>query len=90
MGPWFIFGQEISNLKSNCRITLYFILYISNILANRLTSRFLRVLRFSPPIKLTATIYNCNLVESGVKHHKLPLHIFCIRIDQSYTVKGNY
>jgi len=23
MGPWFIFGQEISNLKSYCRITLY-------------------------------------------------------------------
>ena len=87
MGPWFIFGQEISNLKSNCRIALYF---ISNILANRLTSRFLRVLRFPPPIKLTATIYNCNLVESGVKHHKLPSPIFCIRFDQSYTVKGNY
>ena len=25
---------------------------------------------FSPPIKLTATIYNWNIVESGVKHHQ--------------------
>ena len=31
---------------------------------------FLRVLPFLPPIKLTATIYNWNIVESGVKHHK--------------------
>jgi hypothetical protein len=26
-------------------------------------------LRFPPPIKLTATIYNWNIVVSGVKHH---------------------
>ena len=36
----------------------------------RRVSGFLRVLRFPPPIKLTATIqYNWNIVESGVKHH---------------------
>ena len=27
-------------------------------------------LRFTPPIKLTATIYNWNIVESSIKHHK--------------------
>jgi hypothetical protein len=35
---------------------------------------FLRVIRFPPPIKLTASIhfvYNWNIVESGVKHHNL-------------------
>jgi hypothetical protein len=31
---------------------------------------FLQVLRFPPPIKLSAMIYNWNIVESGVKHHK--------------------
>jgi len=31
---------------------------------------FLRVLRFPPPIKLSATIY-WNIVESGIKHHNL-------------------
>ena len=30
---------------------------------------FLRALQFPPPIKLTATKYNWNIVESGVKHH---------------------
>ena len=30
---------------------------------------FLRVLRFPPPIKLIATIYNWNIIESGFKHH---------------------
>jgi hypothetical protein len=29
----------------------------------------LRLLRFPPPIKLTATIYNWNIVESAFKHH---------------------
>jgi hypothetical protein len=33
---------------------------------------FLRLLRFPPPIKLTR--YNWNIVESGVKHHKLQTH----------------
>ena len=33
------------------------------------------LLRSSPPVKLTATIY-CNIVECGVKHHKLkPINI---------------
>ena len=34
------------------------------------------ILRFPPPIKLTATIYICsrNIVESGVKHHKPTNH----------------
>ena len=31
---------------------------------------FLRVLWFSPPIKLTAIRYNWNIVESGVKTNK--------------------
>jgi hypothetical protein len=31
---------------------------------------FLRILRFPPPIKLIAMIYNWNITESGVKHHK--------------------
>jgi hypothetical protein len=35
---------------------------------------FLRVLRFSPSIKLSAW-YNWNSVERGVKHHKLTLKI---------------
>ena len=30
---------------------------------------FLWVLQFLPPIKLTTTIYNWNIVEYGVKHH---------------------
>jgi hypothetical protein len=36
------------------------------------TGSFLRVLRFPPPIKLTATSgrYNWNIVESGVKHYE--------------------
>ena len=50
---------------------------------------FLRVLRFPPPIKLTATIrYNWNFVESVVKHHKpsfghcivCPLSIYIFRL----------
>jgi hypothetical protein len=28
------------------------------------------LIRFPPPIKLTATIYSWNIVESGIKHHK--------------------
>ena len=31
---------------------------------------FLRVFRIPPPIKLTATLYNWNFVENGVKHKK--------------------
>ena len=39
---------------------------------------FLRVLRFSPPIKLTTKIYrNWNIVESGVKHHQTNKHTSC-------------
>ena len=30
---------------------------------------FLRVIWFPQPIKVTATRYNWNIVESGVKHH---------------------
>jgi hypothetical protein len=36
----------------------------------RQVSGFLQVLRFHPPIKLTATIHNWNIVEIGVRHHK--------------------
>ena len=32
-------------------------------------SGFLRLLQLPPPIKLIATIYSWNIVESGIKHH---------------------
>ena len=46
----------------------YVIKFVSDL---RQIGGFLRVLRFPPPIKLTATIYrgNWNIVESGVKYH---------------------
>jgi len=46
----------------------YVIKFVSDM---RQIGGFLRVLPFSPPIKLTATIYrgNWNIVESGVKYH---------------------
>jgi hypothetical protein len=39
---------------------------------------FLGVLRFPPPIKLTVTIYNWNIDESGVKHHKPSIHVWMV------------
>ena len=45
----------------------YVIKFVSDL---RHVGGFLRVLRFPPPTKQTATIYNCNIVESGIKHHK--------------------
>jgi hypothetical protein len=45
------------------------------------------VLRFRPPIKLTAMIYNWIIAESGVKHHNpnpkpqnisISIHNFCV------------
>ena len=44
---------------------------------------FLRVIRFPPPIKLTAAIhfvYKWNIVESGVKHHKKNINYFFFSI----------
>ena len=46
----------------------YVIKFVSDL---RQLDGFLRGLRFPPPIKLTTTIYNWNIVESGVKCHKL-------------------
>ena len=44
--------------------------YVVNFVSDmRQVGVFLRVLRFPPPIKQTATIY-LNIVERGVKHHK--------------------
>jgi len=44
----------------------YVIKFVSGL---RKVDGFLRVLRFPPPMKLTATIFHWNIVESGVKHH---------------------
>jgi hypothetical protein len=44
----------------------YVIRFVSDL---RQVGGFLRVLRFPPPIKLTAVRYNWNIVESGVKHY---------------------
>ena len=52
--------------RSGRRVQHYVIKFVSDL---RQVGGFLRVLRFPPPIKLTATIYR-NIVESGVKHHK--------------------
>jgi hypothetical protein len=56
---------------------------------------FLRVLRFPPPIKLTATI-KLNIVESGIKHHNpnpnnhLPLHITSTLINYLFFWFANH
>ena len=49
---------------------------------------FLRVLRFPPPIKLTAMIYmwNWNIVESGVKHHNPKIILY---YDNDCTLVGS-
>ena len=69
----------------------------------RPVSGFLQVLRFPQPIKLTATIFNWNIVESGVKHHKqtqteteaalyIPRNFTSINnnTDQNYHFSSNY
>jgi hypothetical protein len=48
-------------------IQLYVIKFVSDL---RQVGGFLRVFGFPPPSKLTATIYNWNIVESGAKHYK--------------------
>ena len=45
---------------------------------------FLRVLRFPPPIKLIATIYNCNIIDSGVEHRNHIHNRLLVRIDTTY------
>ena len=49
---------------------------------------FLQVLRFPPPIKLTAMIYmwNWNIVESGVKHHNPKIILY---YDNDCTLVGS-
>ena len=44
----------------------YVIKFVSDLLQ---VGGFLRVLWFPPPIKLTATIYDRDIVEGGIKHH---------------------
>ena len=56
--------------------------------ALRQVGSFLWILRFPPPIKLTATINNWNIVESGVKHHqtiKQTIKPFFHALSVSYT-----
>ena len=44
----------------------YVIKFVSDL---RQVGGFLQVLRLPPPMKLTTTIYNWNIVESGIKYH---------------------
>jgi hypothetical protein len=55
----------------------------------RQVSGFLQVLRFPPSIKLTATIYNWNIVESYEKHHNPnpQYNNSCLSLEQ-YTKDG--
>ena len=57
--------------RSERVIQHYVIKFVSDL---RQVGGFLHVLRFPPPMKLTPG-YSCNIVESGVEHHKLN-HIF--------------
>jgi hypothetical protein len=51
---------------------VYLFQHVINFVSDsRQVSGFLRVLRFPPPIKLTVKINLKNIVESGVKNHKL-------------------
>jgi hypothetical protein len=59
----------------------YVIKFVSDL---RQVGGFLWVLRFPPPTRLTATIYNRNIVESGVKHHKPNQTIYVIKSWISY------
>jgi len=45
-------------------IQLYLIKFVNDL---RQVGGFLRVLLFPPPIKLTATVFNWNILESGFK-----------------------
>ena len=76
-GSWiynYLYNQCLSPLKlwvqtlfmERC-MQHYVIKFVSDL---RQVSGFLRVLRFPPPIKLTAIRYNWHIVESGIKHHK--------------------
>jgi hypothetical protein len=53
--------------RSGRGVQHYVMKFVSDL---RQVGGFLRVLRFPPPIKLTATIYNWNIIENGAKHHK--------------------
>ena len=50
----------------------YVIKFVSDL---RKVGEFLWILRFPPPIKLTAPRYNWNIVESGVKSHQTNKHL---------------
>jgi hypothetical protein len=53
--------------RSGRGVQHYVMKFVSDL---RQVSGFHRDPRFPSPIKLTATIYNWNIVESGVKHHQ--------------------
>ena len=57
---------EFESQSGRC-LQHYVIKFVSDL---RQVSGFLLVLQFPPPIKLIATIYNWNIVEIGIKHHK--------------------
>ena len=57
---------SLNPAQERYKIQHYVIKFVSYL---RQIGGFLRVLRFPPPIKLTAR-YNWNIVESGVKQHK--------------------
>jgi hypothetical protein len=59
--------------RSGRGVQHYVIKFVSH---SRQVGDLLRVLRFPPPIKLTATIYQ-KCCWSGVKHHLTNKHIYC-------------
>ena len=59
--------------RSERGVQHYVIKFVSDL---RQVGGFLRVLRFPPPIKLTATIYLKHIVGSGVKHHQTKPSLF--------------
>jgi hypothetical protein len=82
--------------RSGLGVQHYVIKFVSNL---QQVGGFLRFLRFHAPIKLTATIYNWNIVESCTKHHKtksnhndwlhvktLPLLLFINILEQTWEL----
>jgi len=64
----------------------YVIKFVSNLWQ---VGGILRVLRFPPPIKLTSTIYNWNIVESVHKHYYPNYILIIYGVGKSCLVKGN-
>jgi hypothetical protein len=74
--------------RSGLYVQHYVIKFVSDL---RQVCGFLRILRFHPPIKRTATIY-LNIVESGVKPHKTKpsqtIGMTCIVTVNTKLIKG--